>query len=102
MKTFHALSMLLMLTLGISICFSQQEEPQLSPVQELGQLLGPFTPNIGSNPTARPDIIVHPSGYNQLNLSIATSPTVTGRLLLGSYTAGYGIGYYYSTNGGSS
>lgn len=101
MKTFHAVSVFLMLTLGISVCFSQQEEPQLSPLQELGDLLGPYTPGISSNPTPRPDIIVHPSSYNQLNLSIATSPTVAGRLLVGSYTAGYGVGYYYSTNGGN-
>lgn len=101
MKTFHSVSLFLMLTLGISICSAQQEEPQLSPLQELGDLLGPYTPNISSNPTARPDIIVHPSSYNQLNLSIATSPTVPERLLLGSYTAGYGVGYYYSINGGN-
>lgn len=105
MKTLQALSAILMLALGISIGFSQQgeeeEQPQLSPFEELGELRGPFSPTISQSPTAREDIIVYLSNNNQAELSIATSPTVPGLIMIGSWTSpspGPRVGYYYSTN----
>lgn len=106
MKTFYAVTLILMLALGISIALPQQsEDPQLSPCEELAEALGPFYPTISYDPTAREDIIVYPSNNEQAELSIATSPAVSGRLLIGTWTGsspGPYVGYYYSTNGGSS
>lgn len=96
MKTFKAVTVVMM-----SACFSLSfSQAPLSPFEEHGQLSDPFTPIVTYNPTARPDIIVHPSTYNQIDLSIASSPANPQRILIGSYTAGFGVGYYYSSNGG--
>lgn len=82
-------------------CFSLSLSQEF-PWQEPGELAGPFDPIVVYNSPVRPDIRIHGNTFNQIDLSIASSTTDPGRILIGSYNSGYAVDYIYSTNGGLS